>query len=123
MSVTSRPTRTGWFKSSFSNQGTSCVEVRFDGDVVLIRDSKYLRNAANDPRQQPIIAIPVARWAAFLDLATGEASLGSVELPTVDVRRDGSAQLTATDGTTLSFTPDEWCAFTAGIGIGEFAAA
>ncbi|MBF6333206.1 DUF397 domain-containing protein [Nocardia transvalensis] len=123
MSTTNRPTRTGWFKSSLSTQGTNCVEIQFDDGVVLMRDSKYLRNPANDPQQQPIIAIPLAHWTAFLDLAAGTASLGPAGLPTIGIQQDGSAQLTAADGTTLLFTPDEWRAFTAAVGTGEFVAA
>ena len=32
---------TGWFKSTFSSTASdNCVEVRFTGDVSLVRDSK-----------------------------------------------------------------------------------
>ncbi|MEU0539635.1 DUF397 domain-containing protein [Nocardia sp. NPDC005978] len=55
-----------WFKSSRSNDGPNCVEVAFDGDLVLIRDSKYLRDPANDPARQPMLAVSGAVWAAFL---------------------------------------------------------
>ncbi|WP_345496413.1 DUF397 domain-containing protein [Nocardia callitridis] len=37
-----KPThKPGWFKSSYSDHGNACVEVRFKGENVLMRDSKY----------------------------------------------------------------------------------
>ena len=49
-----------WFKSSYSDTSTSCVEVRFAGDVVLVRDSK---NCAHGPT----LAMTTTAWAAFLE--------------------------------------------------------
>jgi hypothetical protein len=49
-----------WFKSSYSTTSVSCVEVRFDGDAVLVRDSK---NRAPGPT----LAVTITEWAAFLD--------------------------------------------------------
>ena len=49
-----------WFKSSYSSSSVSCVEVRFDGDAVLVRDSK---NRAHGPS----LAVTTTEWAAFLD--------------------------------------------------------
>ncbi|MBF6397895.1 DUF397 domain-containing protein [Nocardia cyriacigeorgica] len=115
---------TNWRKSSYSNNGgASCVEVRFAGTEVLVRDSKYLRNPANDPDQQPVIAIPRHLWTAFLDLAAGHRSANHPALPTLKVHLDGSATIHAANGTKLAYTPAEWAAFTAGIHNGEFAAA
>jgi hypothetical protein len=53
-------TGTPWFKSSYSDNSLSCVEVRFAGDAVLVRDSK---NRAHGP----ILAVNTTEWAAFLD--------------------------------------------------------
>lgn len=53
------PPSTGWFKSSFSANNSSCVEVRFDADVVMIRDTK--RRGVG-----PIITVTGAQWADFL---------------------------------------------------------
>lgn len=49
-----------WFKSSYSNSSVACVEVRFAGDAVLVRDSK---NRAHGPT----LAVTTTEWAAFLD--------------------------------------------------------
>ncbi len=51
---------TSWFKSSYSNAAAACVEVRFTGDAVLIRDSK-------DRAHGPTLAVTPTAWAAFLD--------------------------------------------------------
>ena len=51
---------TSWFKSSYSNAASACVEVRFAGDAVLVRDSK---NRA----QGPTLAMTTTAWAAFLE--------------------------------------------------------
>lgn len=53
-----------WFKSSYSNSAVTCVEVRFAGDAVLVRDSK---NRAHSP----ILAVPPTEWTAFLDELAG----------------------------------------------------
>ncbi|HEY4456894.1 MAG TPA: DUF397 domain-containing protein [Pseudonocardiaceae bacterium] len=49
-----------WFKSSHSSSDGSCVEVKFDGGAVLVRDSKDKRIG------QPILAITAAEWRSFL---------------------------------------------------------
>ncbi len=51
---------TSWFKSSYSNAASACVEVRFAGDAVLVRDSK---NRAHGPT----LTVTATEWAAFLD--------------------------------------------------------
>src|SRR5690606_13688983 len=87
---------TGWRKSSYSNHGgASCVEVMFAGTQVRVRDSKYLRDPANDPARQPVIAIPAHLWHAFLDLATGYREASDPALPTVTARLDGSVSIQA----------------------------
>ncbi|TLG15701.1 DUF397 domain-containing protein [Nocardia cyriacigeorgica] len=112
---------TTWFKSSFSKEAANCVEVRFAGESVLMRDSKYLRAPGADPARQPVIEVPAARWGAFLDsVVAGESSAGS-GLPVVARGVDGV--VVSFGGVSLRFTDAEWEAFVSGIAVGEFAAA
>ncbi|QIS08822.1 DUF397 domain-containing protein [Nocardia arthritidis] len=89
--------RSGWFKSSRSNDGPNCVEVKFEGDSVLIRDSKYLRDPANEPSAQPVITVPVRAWDRFLGIATGLAVV-SDEVPTIDRHESGQVSIVANGG-------------------------
>ncbi|WP_063129884.1 DUF397 domain-containing protein [Nocardia fusca] len=117
--------RTGWFKSSRSNDGPNCVEVNLDADPVLIRDSKYLRDPANNPQHQPVITVPADRWAVFLDHVVGQLGEQPLEvpsLPAIHQHSSGEVSITAADGATLTYTPPEWAAFVAGIHDGEFSA-
>ncbi|WP_063125141.1 DUF397 domain-containing protein, partial [Nocardia arizonensis] len=66
--ATHRSVSTGWFTSTRSNNGNQCVEVRFVGDAVLIRDSKYRRDPANRPADEPIITVTANEWTSFLGL-------------------------------------------------------
>lgn len=51
----------GWFVSSFTNGGGSCVQVRFAGEgTILVRDSKDRRVAT------PVMNVPSHGWAALL---------------------------------------------------------
>jgi Domain of unknown function (DUF397) len=60
------PTAAGapWFKSSYSDNSLSCVEVRFAGDAVLVRDSKSRLHG-------PTLAMSTTEWATFLDGLAG----------------------------------------------------
>ena len=51
----------GWFTSSFSNGSQTCVEVKFDSDTVLVRDTKH---------RSPTLAMPPAAWTTFLNTLT-----------------------------------------------------
>lgn len=53
--------RGGWFKSTHSSNSGGCVEVRFDTDVVFVRDSKDCR------ADRPVVGVPAGGWASFLD--------------------------------------------------------
>ncbi|WP_062981110.1 DUF397 domain-containing protein [Nocardia anaemiae] len=114
--------RPGWRKSSFSNNGgASCIEVNFIGDKVLLRDSKYLRDPANDPSVQPVISMPVSLWPAFCNHSVRSTAHRGEGMPTIDRHQDG--WVTVRDhrhGTRLLFTPNEWAAFVDGINAGEF---
>ncbi|MFF2085696.1 DUF397 domain-containing protein [Nocardia sp. NPDC058176] len=119
MSTTARrrPAEHGWFTSSRSNNGNQCVEVRFDGDVVQIRDSKFRRNPLNVGLDEPIITVPTELWTEFLHhLRTTRRH------PTLvaHVSPDHSATLRH-NATLLHFTAPEWEAFLAGVHDNEFA--
>ncbi|MGW4631362.1 DUF397 domain-containing protein [Nocardia sp. NPDC004415] len=121
MSTTARrrPAEHGWFTSSRSNNGNQCVEVRFDGDIVQIRDSKFRRNPRNLGSDEPIITVGAALWTAFLHcLLTGRRHPDLV----AHVSLDGSATLRH-DDVLLHFTAPEWEAFVAGVRDDEFVCA
>ncbi|WFE41202.1 DUF397 domain-containing protein [Micromonospora sp. WMMD998] len=48
----------GWFKSSRSSDNANCVEVRFAGGAVDVRDTK--------DRTGPTLAFDSGSWASFL---------------------------------------------------------
>ncbi|WP_036528307.1 DUF397 domain-containing protein [Nocardia sp. CNY236] len=111
-----------WRKSSFSGDGGggNCVEVRFVGDRVQIRDSKFSRIRANEPARQPIVEVRYGSWSVFVHAVAGltdDFDTGSLSVERTD---DGSAIIRAVDGTTLSYTLAEWNAFVAGVRNGEF---
>ena len=113
----------GWRKSTYSGtNGGECVEVAVRGGDVLVRDSKYLRDPANDPRAQPVISVPVELWSQVLDLAlsAGSGTVGGALA--IVVEDDGSASVRSGE-VTLVYTADEWDAFVKGVADGEFAAA
>ncbi|MBF6416125.1 DUF397 domain-containing protein [Nocardia cyriacigeorgica] len=110
-----------WFKSSFSGSEHTCVEVRFAGESVLMRDSKYLRVPGADPARQPVIEVPAARWGVFLDSVVDGGSSAGAGLPVVARGVDGV--VVSSGGVSLRFTEAEWSAFVSGIATGEFAAA
>ncbi|QBS42225.1 DUF397 domain-containing protein [Nocardia sp. CS682] len=115
--ATPRSVFTDWFRSTRSNNGNQCVEVRFDGDAVLIRDSKYRRDPAHRPADEPIITVTAREWSAFLDaLRTAHRPPGAL---TASTAADGHTTLR--HGTTvLRYTPQEWDAFLLGVRDGEF---
>ncbi len=48
----------GWFKSSRSSNNAACVEVRFVGDAVDVRDTK--------DRSGPVLAFNATAWSGFI---------------------------------------------------------
>ncbi|MGQ4617644.1 DUF397 domain-containing protein [Nocardia sp. R7R-8] len=58
---------TGWFKSSYSNDSQTCVEVCFVGGRVLVRDSTFQGPAASSP----VLAFTPAHWDAFTTAIRG----------------------------------------------------
>ncbi|MBF6328805.1 DUF397 domain-containing protein [Nocardia transvalensis] len=112
-----RPEVTGWFTSTRTNNGNQCVEVRFDGDAVLIRDSKFRRNPAHRPEDEPVITVTANEWMSFL-AAVLDGAVASTPL-TAYTSTDGSTILQHND-VMLTYTPAEWAAFLAGARDGEF---
>jgi hypothetical protein len=51
---------TPWFTSTYTNAASACVEVRFAGDAVLVRDSKNRAHGAT-------LAVTATEWVTFLD--------------------------------------------------------
>ncbi|MGV9408284.1 DUF397 domain-containing protein [Nocardia sp. NPDC003693] len=108
------PSRTTWFKSKYSKEAGTCVEVRFGVDAARIRDSKYT-GPADD---QPIVSIPPALWPDLLGLVlSGESGVVGNARITVGIE-DGA--VIACPGATLTFGADEWDAFTKGVADGQF---
>ncbi|MEG8179249.1 DUF397 domain-containing protein [Nocardia terpenica] len=110
-----------WFKSSYSDHGNACVEIRFVPGFVQMRDSKY--SGAED--LQPIITIPIQTWPHFLAIASGDAiDNGTVpEIPMIE-HDSASGAVTVqcrTSRQALAFTNLEWTAFVAGVFDREFA--
>ncbi|MGW0179107.1 DUF397 domain-containing protein [Nocardia sp. NPDC003345] len=99
----------------------TCVEVRFHGETVQIRDSKYLPESGNDPARQPVIEIPACRWANFLASVVDPAQRKDSTVPAV-LRSVFGVSVVADDGE-LWFTIPEWAASIAGVEVGEFVAA
>ncbi len=52
------PQERGWFKSSFSDDGGECVQVRFTEGQAQVRDSKHLTG--------PVLVFNRGEWEAFL---------------------------------------------------------
>lgn len=103
---------TDWFTSSPSQE--TCVEVRFDGPLVHLRDTK-------DHEAGPVISVPVAAWPGFIDEVLGIAPAGSNHAVRIEHLDDGVVRLRAIGGSVaLTYTSSEWAAFTAGAAEGQF---
>ncbi|WP_084478468.1 DUF397 domain-containing protein [Nocardia jejuensis] len=115
------PKTSEWFKSTHSDHGAACVEVRFDGTSALLRDSKYLRDPSNDPKAHPTVAVPLSAWPEFLSRAADTLEFPGAEgVPSIE-RTSNEIVLRDAQGTTLRYTSKEWTAFIAGVCAGEFA--
>ncbi|MEV5818685.1 DUF397 domain-containing protein [Micromonospora haikouensis] len=65
--MTPRPTPDrGWFKSSRSANNAACVEVRFVGGAVDVRDTK--------DRTGPALAFDGGSWSSFLAALKAESA-------------------------------------------------
>ena len=106
--------RTGWFKSSFSPSQGGCVEVRFDGCAVLVRDTK-------DRGTGPRLSVDIDKWPGFIAEVTGNAAAGSNHALHLERLPDGGMRLRAIGGAmVLTYTVVEWTAFAEGAAAGQF---
>ncbi|MFC3961656.1 DUF397 domain-containing protein [Nocardia jiangsuensis] len=109
-----------WTTSSFSgNNGGACVEVKIEGDAVLVRDSKFRRDPGNRDRTQPQIGISVGAWTELCQRMISMTSFTLGEALRVTVHNDGAATF-ENWSIRLNFTPDEMDAFAKGVIDGEF---
>ncbi|MEV6770849.1 DUF397 domain-containing protein [Nocardia sp. NPDC051030] len=111
------PESTGWFTSTRTNNGNQCVEVRFHGDAVLIRDSKYRRNPEHRLDIEPIITVTATEWMSFLGVVLGSSVAASPLTARTGAAGDTTLRHREID---LVYTPGEWEAFLAGARDGEF---
>lgn len=104
---------TTWFKSTFSGEAQTCVEVSDQCDSVLIRDSKFAEG------ESPIITIPAQYWPVVLNLALNGESGEVADMLAITVDHDGGATL-CSGGIELVYNADEWDAFAKGVADGQF---
>lgn len=110
-----------WFKSSFSCGAAACVEIRFDGGMVSIRDSKYRRDPINDPSAEPVINLLVTAFDSWLAEVLGRCTAGDNGSIVAVSSADGTTTVRSfADHTELVYTPAEWAAFMSGVERGEF---
>ncbi|XVS66880.1 DUF397 domain-containing protein [Actinosynnema sp. CA-299493] len=113
MPHTPSATARGWFKSSFSTASGDCVEVRFDGDVVQVRDTK-------DQGGGPVLTVQAPAWDDFLrQLLSGAVEADGV-LAVLPAPRGGAILRAGEDGGELRYTRGEWEMFMRGVRAGEF---
>lgn len=113
MPHTPSATARGWFKSSFSTASGDCVEVRFDGDVVQVRDTK-------DQGAGPVITLDAAVWDDFLrQLLSGPVEADGA-LAVLPEPRGGAVLRARDNGAALRYTRGEWEMFMRGVRAGEF---
>lgn len=104
-----------WRTSSFSSNGSNCVEVLELGDGTWMRDSK--------DRDGPTLHCSAAQWRAFLAGVAEQDSPwgGALRVRATD---DGGRRVEHADtARVLRFTEGEWWAFRRGVLAGEFAEA
>ena len=110
-----------WFRSRHSHGSSDCVEVQFGPGEVLIRDSRYRQNPANDPRLEPMIRLPYTEFSRFLTELSEEDHPDQIGGLHVGRNKDESITLRSTDhGVTLRFTSEQWAPFAAARSLDDF---
>ena len=107
-----------WFKAT-ACPNVTCVEVRFDRDIVGVRDSKDL--LADPQATFPFLEVPADRWPLFLSEVLGESPSGENGFVFFSEATDGDVTLTTADAdVSLRYDSEEWAAFRAGVTDGDF---
>lgn len=105
-------TPTAWRISSFSSNGSNCVEVLELADGVRLRDSK--------DRLGPTLHLSAARWRAFLAEIVDDRSTADAAVRVVGTGDGGRRIEDTASAHALHFTAGEWSAFRRGVLAGEF---
>ncbi|MCP4963893.1 MAG: DUF397 domain-containing protein [bacterium] len=111
----------GWFKSSLSNGSCACLEITFVDRLVLIRDSKYLLDPANDSHLQPMLSVNHAQWVHFVTaVRSGIKPTSDAGLQATATVEGGMSLTTPGSNVVLTYSADEWMAFVGGVNNAEF---
>lgn len=114
-----RPAGSGWTKSSKSSGSGCCVEARLWHDSVLVRDSKFGRLNASLIDKQPVLRVDSDSWSSLIaDIKDLKADLSYPDIR-AKVHAESVELTSIKQQLTLTFTPDEWSAFVAGVLKGE----
>lgn len=107
-----------WYTTSYSTANMTCVQARYDGRAVAVRDSKEVAGSPAADSPIPTIEVAASDWSRFV------AGLRSSRTPgasSIRVDDGGGATVTVNrSDVTLTFNRDEWVAFLAGVDAGEF---
>jgi hypothetical protein len=105
--------RQGWRTSTYSSNGTNCVEVNPSASGISIRHSKNPTG--------PVITFTPEQWSQWLTELTSGSTSTSNGAVVVTLLTDGCWQVAAVAlDTSLNFTAGEVAAFLLGVRDGEF---
>ena len=107
-----------WGRSARCNGNTACIDIAFEPQGVLIRDSK---SEALEDRSR-WIEIGLTEYELMKAQVASSKSIVSLQSLSVEVLADGGARFSSqVSGITLVFDSDEWSAFTAALPTDDFA--
>jgi len=106
-----------WQKGAASHGGGCCLEfaITLDGGHVLIRDSKYRRDARNRPELEHLIMVSINAWDDFRAKVTDGLVVGNDELVVTEHADHRVTLESGLDQTALTYEPEEWAAFVGGV--------
>ena len=105
----------GWLKSPLSADNLCCVVVRSYHQYVLLADSKFRRDAANNRLVEPAIQIVADTYDTWLDTLRKPVAAVVPGAPVVVKTEDGYELHSTNDDTVLAYTNEEWAAFLGGL--------